>query len=188
MFRLGHTVFWLGVLLTGLGLLIGLFGRGWTALVIGFGFVLVGVITSQIPVVYVGNQVKMIDESLTAKQVSDLVSCHLAGHGDQAEDTAVFLGEFGGEVEVVKKLRKAAEQGQAEAQYRLGSCYLEGSGVIKDEAEAVKWYRKAADQGDAMPQFHLANCCFNVANCYLDGRGVTKDIGEAVMWFRKAAD
>ena len=30
-YRLGVTLFWIGILLTGIGLVIGLFGRGWTA-------------------------------------------------------------------------------------------------------------------------------------------------------------
>lgn len=42
---------------------------------------------------------------------------------------------------------KAAEQGHIEAQFKLGLCYEEGSGVLCDKAEAIKWYKKAADQG-----------------------------------------
>ncbi|MBR5893847.1 MAG: sel1 repeat family protein, partial [Bacteroidaceae bacterium] len=49
--------------------------------------------------------------------------------------------------EAVKWYRKAAEQGQVNAQYNLGLCYE--IGVAKDLAEAVKWYRKAAEQGHA---------------------------------------
>ena len=45
--------------------------------------------------------------------------------------------------------RKAAERGDAEAQYWLGRCYYFGEGVAWDRAEAVKWFRKAAEQGDA---------------------------------------
>ena len=48
----------------------------------------------------------------------------------------------------MKWYRKAAEQGQVDAQYNLGSFYRKGWGVPKDYAEAVKWYRKAAEQGD----------------------------------------
>ena len=33
---------------------------------------------------------------------------------------------------------KAAEQGNAEAQYNLGMCYANGDGVAKDMKEAVK--------------------------------------------------
>ena len=49
--------------------------------------------------------------------------------------------------EAVKWWRKAAEQGNADAQYSLGVCYFFGHGVTKDEAEAVKWLRKAAGLG-----------------------------------------
>ena len=44
-------------------------------------------------------------------------------------------------------LRNSAEQGNAEAQWRLGYFYQTGQGVAKDDAEAVKWYRKAAETG-----------------------------------------
>jgi TPR repeat protein len=47
----------------------------------------------------------------------------------------------------VRWYQKAAKQGHAEAQYRLGVAYVYGKGVPQDYAEAVRWYRKAADQG-----------------------------------------
>ena len=43
--------------------------------------------------------------------------------------------------------RKAADQGDADAQYILGYCYETGAGVPKDTAQAADWYRKAATQG-----------------------------------------
>jgi TPR repeat protein len=48
--------------------------------------------------------------------------------------------------EAVKWYKKAAEQGDAGAQYNLAWCYRDGAGVKKDEKEAVKWYTKAAEQ------------------------------------------
>jgi len=47
----------------------------------------------------------------------------------------------------VEWFRKAAEQGYADAQFRLGLKYEEGCGVDKNESTAVEWYRKAAEQG-----------------------------------------
>ena len=44
----------------------------------------------------------------------------------------------------VAELRKAAEQGVAEAQKNLGACYFAGDGVKADRREAAKWFRKAA--------------------------------------------
>ena len=43
--------------------------------------------------------------------------------------------------------KKAAEQGDAEAQYNLGVMYANGDGLPEDDAEAVRWYRMAAEQG-----------------------------------------
>ena len=51
--------------------------------------------------------------------------------------------------------RKAAEQGNAEAQYRLGLSYYNGEGVPKDYAQAAFWWRKAAEQGEDTAQYNL---------------------------------
>ena len=45
-------------------------------------------------------------------------------------------------------IRKAAEQGNADAQWGLGEKYENGEGVPQDYAQAFVWYRKAADQND----------------------------------------
>jgi hypothetical protein len=42
--------------------------------------------------------------------------------------------------------RKAAEQGETDAQFSLASCYLAGQGVAKNSQEAAKWLRAAATQ------------------------------------------
>ncbi len=57
--------------------------------------------------------------------------------------------------EAAKWYRKAAEQGDADAQFRLGVMYHEGEGVSQDYTEAAKWSRKAAEQGDASAQINL---------------------------------
>lgn len=76
---------------------------------------------------------------------------------------------------------KAAEQGDANAQYNIGQCCFSGDGVAKDMKEAVKWWRKAAEQGLA-----YAQC--NLGFCYDTGHGVEKDAKESVKWYRKAAE
>ena len=75
--------------------------------------------------------------------------------------------------------RKAAAQGDADAQYELGLCYGVGCGVPEDEVEAAKWYRKAAEQGHAEAQSDLGFC-------YLIGSGVPEDAVMAAKWGRKA--
>ena len=85
------------------------------------------------------------------------------------------------EAEVVKRYRKTAEQGIAEAQFILGFCYDNGRGVGQDKKEAAKWYRKAAEQGDGKASYYLGEMCEN-------GLGVEKNEAEAVKWYRKAAE
>ena len=78
-------------------------------------------------------------------------------------------------------LRRAAEQGDATAQNRLGVMYSNGRGVPQDRAEAVRWYRLAADQGLARAQNFLGGM-------YSTGRGVPQDYAEAIHWYRLAAE
>jgi TPR repeat protein len=80
----------------------------------------------------------------------------------------------------VKWYRKAADQGDADAQFNLGAGYDNGQGVPQDYAEALKWYRLAADQGVASAQY-------NLAVMYANGQGVPQDYVRAYMWFNLAA-
>ncbi len=82
--------------------------------------------------------------------------------------------------EAVKWYRKAADQGNAEAQNNLAVMYANGQGVPQDYAEAVKWFRKAAGQGFPRAQHDLAVM-------YANGQGVPQDYAEAYKWFNLAA-
>ena len=84
------------------------------------------------------------------------------------------------DVRKIDRYRKAAEEGNAEAQLNLGICYELGHGTPLDHTEAVKWYRKAAEGGNAEAQL-------NLAICYEYGRGVRKDELEAYIWYSEAA-
>ncbi len=61
-----------------------------------------------------------------------------------------------------RQLDKAAQAGDAEAQYRLGLLYARGKGVIGNLGDAIAWYRRAAEQGHAEAQHQLSLA-------YLDG-------------------
>ncbi len=45
-------------------------------------------------------------------------------------------------------IRKAAMQGEMDAQYALGLCYAEGRGVTQDLVNAYLWLSLAIEQGD----------------------------------------
>jgi len=77
--------------------------------------------------------------------------------------------------------RQAAEQGDAEAQHRLGMLYARGSGVKQDYGEAARWYRKAADLGHTQAQYELGRL-------YAQGLGVPRNDTEAAKWYRLAAE
>ena len=49
----------------------------------------------------------------------------------------------------VSELLKKAEQGDADAELRLGSAYCSGDGVEKSSSEAEKWWLRAAALGSA---------------------------------------
>ena len=79
-----------------------------------------------------------------------------------------------------RRRRLLAEQGDADAQFRLGQMYYLGWGVSQDYEEARKWYRKAADQGHAEAQLLLGVM-------YDNGWGVLNDNVTAHMWFSVAS-
>jgi TPR repeat protein len=49
-------------------------------------------------------------------------------------------------VEAAQWFTKAADEGLAEAQFKLGTMYENGRGVAKNTEVAAKWYKEAAEQ------------------------------------------
>jgi TPR repeat protein len=82
--------------------------------------------------------------------------------------------------EAVKWYRLSADQGLADAQYKLGVMYVNGRGVPKDYSEAARLYHLAADQGNGNGQLALGSA-------YAAGKGVPKDYAQAYFWFTLAA-
>lgn len=76
--------------------------------------------------------------------------------------------------------QKAADQGQAYAQYKLGVLYSNGLGVAQDHVAARAWYEKAAKQGNAAAQD-------NLGVLYHNGQGGLQDDVYARYLFREAA-
>ncbi len=78
------------------------------------------------------------------------------------------------------ELLPLAEQGHAQAQYKLGRMYRAGVGVPRDAAAAAMWTRRAAEQGDPLAQYDLGVM-------YATGQGVAQDYVQAHLWFDLAA-
>lgn len=132
----------------------------------------------------------------------EVARCYQNGTGvEKSEENAVVW------------YKKAAEQGNAEAQCVLGGCfYYQTLGVEKDDKEARKWYEAAATQGNVTAQYMTgrlyAELSYNVSAvkwytkaaeqecpeaqyelgvCYEAGDGVGKDEAKAAELYRKAA-
>ncbi len=76
---------------------------------------------------------------------------------------------------------KAAELGNAEAQFEVGCCYASSNScVAQDYYEAFKWFKKSADQG-------YAEGIYNVGEAYNYGQGVQKDYKMAEKYLLSAA-
>ena len=59
------------------------------------------------------------------------------------------------DAEAAKWFRKAADQGNADAQCHLGKMYTEGRGVVQSDEEGERWFKLAAEQGNFEAQFNL---------------------------------
>jgi TPR repeat protein len=70
--------------------------------------------------------------------------------------------------EAIKWFQKSAEQNNADGQYAVGLCLLQGYGAEPNPHEAVKWLRQSAEQGHDVAKL-LLNAC------YKQGHGVDLD-------------
>ena len=112
--------------------------------------------------------------------------------------------------EAVGWLRKAAEQGDASAQWNLAWAYEKGDGVSRDMAQANDWYAQGApgkqlsgSRGHGLGRTATedpaisciraaANAGLPFAQCklgdmYATGAGVSKSPDEAANWWHRAA-
>jgi len=118
--------------------------------------------------------------------------------------------------EAFKLYLPRAENGDPEAQYRVGFLYMKGWGVSGDLKQAESWFRKAADAGDSYGEYQVgmflqlgvlapadkgAGAAWigkaaahgnpfaqnQYGTFFATGTGVEKSLAAAVAWYRKAA-
>ena len=94
-----------------------------------------------------------------------LVVCFASCGGNSKSEVNVPT-EYG------EELVKLAEDGNAEAQYRLGMCLGKGQGVSQDANEAGKWIEKAAAQGHVEAKLWDAIATENAATPVEVNKGV----------------
>lgn len=77
-------------------------------------------------------------------------------------------------------LGPVAEQGHADAQYRLAIMHQNGLGLVRDPHLALRWMTAAAEQGHALAQHGLGFM-------YLHGDCIERNPTEAARWFERGA-
>jgi len=126
-----------------------------------------------------------------------------------------LLGQ-GSYKEALPVLKKAAELGNAEAQYNLGYFLQSGTAGEKNEKEAIEWYKKSSNNGfnnghyammmaygngegieqNSEKAFEYAlkcannddpTCVWNVVECYVTGKGVQQSISKFKEWIQRLA-
>lgn len=102
-----------------------------------------------------------------AKDVDQFIQCAISTDADDKRAFKTFLAE--------------AEQGNAEAQFKLSWLYEQGKGVAQSDEKAVEWITKSAAQGYAPAQY-------NLGVKYEQGKGVTLDHQKAFEMYSKAAE
>ena len=118
----------------------------------------------------------------------------------------------------IELYQKAAEQGNAEAQYKLGIMYQNGKGAKQDYKKAIKLYEVAAIKGNVDAQYKLSNIYtygflgaevnsikaafylqlmadkgvakgqYDLALMYANGEGLKQNNKKALELFQKAAE
>jgi len=107
-----------------------------------------------------------------------LGSCtHVTSSTDSAQP-AVFVDNL---PTTSNELIELAEQGNADAQNRVGEMYHFAEGVKQDYQEAKKWYLKAVANCHPVAPNHLGRI-------YLHGEGVKYNPQEAMKWYLMSAE
>lgn len=78
-------------------------------------------------------------------------------------------------------LRERAAGGDADAQNRLGTCYVQGYGVELNYKKGLRWFIESAFQ------CHSGALC-NLGVCYLNGLGIPQSYKNAFKLMKKSAE
>jgi TPR repeat protein len=82
---------------------------------------------------------------------------------------------------IIRKLNIEANNGDDEAQFRLGNYFRNIPVKLRDLKESYEWYRASACNGNARAQFELGRC-------YEEKRGVAHNLERAAYYYGLAAE
>lgn len=94
----------------------------------------------------------------------------------------IAIAEASGNFEKSFRLHmEAAERGNVVAMSEIGSMYMKGTGVTKNDIEGFKWILRAAEH-------NYPTAMAMVARMYELGIGTEQNIHEALKWYVDAAN
>lgn len=89
----------------------------------------------------------------------------------------------------LEQLKKLADWGDAEAQYKLAEKYMKGKGVKRDVIRGKELYEEAANKGYVPAYAAVGELYYNgIMDVYGDGQGFDRDYVKAAKWLEKAAE
>ena len=109
--------------------------------------------------------------------IMSLAAIHANGELGQPRDPAAADRLFARAVEITKK---AAGDGNADAQYLLSSLYFDGLGTPADTTEALRWLHIAGENDHPTAQLELGSR-------YSRGDDIPRDLNTALKWLHRAA-
>ena len=134
--------------------------------------------------------VSVVEDAAAAPEVATAGSATAAPGAENVHEPAGATGlepgieayERGDFAAAARAWRPAADSGDAEAQFRLGTLYRLGQGVTEDPFAAAEWYQRAAAQGHGMAMYMVGYLHYRGR---IDGRD--PDLVQAYVWFARAA-
>ena len=112
--------------------------------------------------------------------VGNLVQAAFEGDVIAQLSVATMYEERRAYEDAAKWFKRAALQGNPDAQFKIGFFLSTGQGGTTNLVEAADWYERAASNKVARAQHNLAVCLEH-------GLGRDKDLIQALKWYREAA-
>lgn len=107
-----------------------------------------------------------------------LAGVRLNANADFDEGVAAY--ERGDYATALREWRPLAEQGHANARFKLGLMYTKRQGMPQDYEVAAQWYRRVGEQD--------VNVQCMLGFFYQMGINLQRDYKTAVQWYRRAAE
>lgn len=111
--------------------------------------------------------------TIPADLLPDSVVSKLGGFDAETMKLALVKGKL-------IELDSAADSGDLDALWRLGTIFHDGVSVSKDAAKSFQYFKRAATREHAPSQLLIGFC-------YYQGNGTKRDLKQAVLWITKAA-